>query len=351
MKKQHELVPRLAQIGKGSYIDPGAIIEEPENISIGENVIIKAGVVLRPENGSIHIGNHVTINHFSVIHGKGEVEIGDWSMIAPHVGIFAQNHCYSSFKEPITLQENTGYGITLMGDNWIGANSVILDNVTLGKGTIVDAGAVVTKSFPMGYIISGNPAEKIKERLADNTKWQHVTEERFSPLRTPDEYLDYVEQRAEYAKRFLHKDDLVLDVGCGEGYITNKLRENCQRIIGIDYSEDALKVGKKLYNLEAFHMNTTHLVFDDNLFDKVICFEVLEHLTRLQARKTLSEIHRVLTKGGLLIGSTPIRTTPSSEPKLYAHIYEYSKAELQQILCEKFKIRQIENTFFLAEKS
>jgi acetyltransferase-like isoleucine patch superfamily enzyme len=47
---------------------------------------------------------------------------------------------------------------------WLGANSIILPGVTLGRNTIVGAGSVVTKSFPDGWcIIAGNPARMIKE--------------------------------------------------------------------------------------------------------------------------------------------------------------------------------------------
>ena len=102
------------KIGKNSFVSPYAIIEQPENIFIGDNVQIKPGVVLRPETGQITIGNNVVINHYTVIHAKGGVEIGDWCVIAPHCGIYAQNHLHDSFDIPITKQPNIGIGITLM---------------------------------------------------------------------------------------------------------------------------------------------------------------------------------------------------------------------------------------------
>ena len=56
-----------------------------------------------------------------------------------------------------------------MGDNWLGAGAIILDGVTLGKGTVVGAGAVVTRAFPMAKIIAGNPARVIKDRAPQGT--------------------------------------------------------------------------------------------------------------------------------------------------------------------------------------
>lgn len=55
-------------------------------------------------------------------------------------------------------------GITLGDDVWIGANSVILPGVTIGRGAVIGAGAVVTKDIPEYAIAVGNPARVIKYR-------------------------------------------------------------------------------------------------------------------------------------------------------------------------------------------
>ena len=46
---------------------------------------------------------------------------------------------------------------------WIGMNSIILKGVTIGKGAVVAAGSVVTKSVPPMTVVGGNPAEVIKK--------------------------------------------------------------------------------------------------------------------------------------------------------------------------------------------
>jgi acetyltransferase-like isoleucine patch superfamily enzyme len=336
-------------IGRNSIIAPQAFIEQPENIYIGDNVQIKPGVVLRPEDGFIDIGNHVVINHYTVIHAKGGVEIGDWSIIAPHCGIYAQNHSFDSFETPITKQPNKGIGITFMGDNWLGGGAIVLDGVTLGKGTVVGAGAVVTQSFPMAKIIAGNPARVIKSRFPED-QWDFQKVERCSVGMTPSEYWSYIDRRAEFCARYLKPEDVVLDVGCGEGYLTNKLKRRCKTMIGIDYAEDAIQKAKRFPGVEYYHMNATDLRFDDERFDKILCLELLEHLSSLQARKGISEMYRVLKKGGMMIGSTPIRTSPGSIPSCYAHIYEYSENELRELLGHFCDIQFVEKDFFGARK-
>ncbi|MBW1991276.1 MAG: methyltransferase domain-containing protein [Deltaproteobacteria bacterium] len=336
------------QIGRNSFISPQAIIEQPENIAVGDHVQIKAGVVLRPETGFIVIGHHVVINHYTVIHAKGGVEIGDWCVIAPHCGLFAQNHSFDSLEVPITKQPNVGRGITLMGDNWLGAGAIILDGVTLGKGTVVGAGAVVTKPFPMAKVVAGNPARIIKDRVPQE-KWDFHKSERCSVTGTPEEFWPYINQRAEFGKKYLKPMDVVLDLGCGEGYLTDIFRKTCRHIVGIDYDENAVRLAQERYGLECHHMVCTDLQFEAESFDKVTCFELLEHLTRLQAKKTVAEIHRVLKRGGLLIGSTPIRVTPDPAPSTYSHIYEYTAPELR-VLLKSFSHIEICGDFFVAAK-
>ena len=62
---------------------------------------------------------------------------------------------------------NNDLPVVIEDDVWCGANVTILKGVTIGHGSIVAAGAVVTKSFPPYSIIGGVPAKLIKKRLSD----------------------------------------------------------------------------------------------------------------------------------------------------------------------------------------
>lgn len=97
------------------------------------------------------------------------------------------------------------------------------------------------------------------------------------------------------------KIETVLDVGCGEGFTLNKLKEKKIGKIheGIDYSKEAIALGKKTYsNLHIFEGDICDLKYKDNSFDLVICSEVLEHLEDPQ--KALKELVRVSKKYILL---------------------------------------------------
>ncbi|MNK10372.1 Maltose O-acetyltransferase [compost metagenome] len=92
------------------------------------------------------------------IQGGGKVYIGDYTQIAPNVGIISANHDLHDSRKKI--QKTVVIGKYC----WIGMNAVILPGVILGDFTIVAAGAIVSKSFEEGYcVIGGNPAKKIKD--------------------------------------------------------------------------------------------------------------------------------------------------------------------------------------------
>lgn len=125
------------------------------------------------------------------IQGIGKVFIGDYTRIAQNVGIISSNHdLYDTSKHNIESK-------VIIGNYcWLGMNSIVLPNVTLGDFTIVGAGAVVTKSFPEGYcVIGGNPAKIIK--LLDK--------EKCIPYKNEPEYIGYIKKSRfeEFRKRNL----------------------------------------------------------------------------------------------------------------------------------------------------
>lgn len=87
-------------------------------------------------------------------------------MMAPDVIIIGENHQFSRLDVPMRLQGYQEYPPVYIDDDvWIGARVIILPGITIGKGSILGAGSVVTKDVPPFSIVAGNPARIIRNRL------------------------------------------------------------------------------------------------------------------------------------------------------------------------------------------
>ena len=93
------------------------------------------------------------------IQGINGIEIGDYCIFAPGVGIISASH------DPTKLDSHVPASPIRIGHHcWVGMHAVILPGVQLGEHTTVGAGSVVTHSFPEGHcVIAGNPARLIRK--------------------------------------------------------------------------------------------------------------------------------------------------------------------------------------------
>jgi len=152
---------KLRRLSSTTEIHRSAVIEDPKKVHIGEHVRIREGVIIRSGSG-VSIGDHTGLNPYVVISGR--VIIGKYNMIAPHAMLAGGNHEFRDRTVPMKLQGGRVKGIILEDDVWVGANSVIVDGVRVGKGAIVAAGSVVTEDVQPYAIVGGNPARVIKHR-------------------------------------------------------------------------------------------------------------------------------------------------------------------------------------------
>jgi acetyltransferase-like isoleucine patch superfamily enzyme len=165
------------RLGKGVYLDRGVYLHAlPGGITIGDHTFIMHHTMLHVFNfrnlpqAGITIGENCFIGEFNVVRGQGGVHIGDGVYTGPMVQFVAVNHVYSDLARPIREQGITAKGIVIEDDVWIGANTVVVDGVTIGRGSVIGAGAVVTSDIPPYSIAVGAPAKRIKDRrqLEDN---------------------------------------------------------------------------------------------------------------------------------------------------------------------------------------
>lgn len=147
-------------IGFYCYISSKSSVLNYANISLGKKVFINPFVTIWPV--SLQIGNNVQINPGTSIYGT--VIIGDNVMIAPNCMIVGGNHGFQNNNVPMIEQKSTEKGIIIEDDVWIGANCVVLDGVRIAKGSVIGAGAVVTRDTEPYSINLGSPSKMVKIR-------------------------------------------------------------------------------------------------------------------------------------------------------------------------------------------
>ncbi len=148
-------------LSKTCFISPLASVRNHDQVFLSPNCIINRNTIIW---ASVRIGKNFQLNPGSCIYGN--VVIGNYVMVAPNVMIAGGSHGTSSTELPMMLQDDISQGIVIGNDVWIGANSVILDGVTLGDGSIIGAGSVVAKNTIVEpySIYTGNPARLLKHR-------------------------------------------------------------------------------------------------------------------------------------------------------------------------------------------
>lgn len=129
----------------------------------GRKIYLYFPLTIRGEH-NVSIGDNTVIDAYVHIWGNGGVTIGRDVLIASHCCITSLTHDSSAalfrqktIAKPVIIEDNV----------WLGYNVTVLPGVTIGKGSIIGAGAVVTKDIPPNSIAVGNPAKVIKQRRVD----------------------------------------------------------------------------------------------------------------------------------------------------------------------------------------
>lgn len=133
------------------------------SFDVGDNVRINENCYIRHPS-KLKIGNNVSIWPMTYIECSGGVYIGNDVSIAHSVTIMSEEHLYKAHAVPIKDQGIVYSSVHIEDDVWIGAKAIILSGVTIGRGAIIGAGAVVVRDIPENSIAVGVPAKVIKKR-------------------------------------------------------------------------------------------------------------------------------------------------------------------------------------------
>lgn len=125
--------------------------KETENVAVFTPIYINNGK-------NLHIGKNVFINFDCTFLTLGGITIEDDVLIGPKVSLITENHPL----DPQNRKGLIGKPILIKKNAWIGANATILPGVTIGKNSIVAAGAVVSKDVTDNVVVGGIPAKFIK---------------------------------------------------------------------------------------------------------------------------------------------------------------------------------------------
>lgn len=196
---------RFRECGSDVIVEPGVWIEHPENFVVGDRVRIRRGTTVIGNQEEVRLGSDVSIypnlfiqgtgrlivgnnvifypNNYFSLYGEGSfIQVGSHTHFAPACvlygvhGLTIGDYCALSANvvmatvghDPGTkgniVESSCGGPITMKNNSWVGANATILAHVTIGEGTIVGAGSVLTKDAEPNSIYLGAPARKVGTR-------------------------------------------------------------------------------------------------------------------------------------------------------------------------------------------
>ncbi len=162
---------------------------------IGEAVLIEPPIrIINPKNVFLHDHTHITDAYISALNARFIMK--KWSGAAVGLTVQTGNHAMivGRFYRSITdtdKPQNYDKDVIVEEDVWIGCNVTLLAGVTIGRGGIIAAGAVVNKSMPPYCVCGGVPARFIKFKWNIDQIMEHEIQ-----LYAPEERLDrkYLEE-------------------------------------------------------------------------------------------------------------------------------------------------------------
>ena len=155
----------------------------------GENCYIELPFRANWGGKNVHFGNGVYANFNLTLVDDGDIYIDDKVMFGPNVTIATANHPIDPGLREKAMQYNKP--VHICENVWIGAGTVIVPGVTIGKNSVIGADSVVTKDIPENVVAVGNPCRVLREigehereyfYKKERIDWENLGDISYTPL-------------------------------------------------------------------------------------------------------------------------------------------------------------------------
>lgn len=124
----------------------------------------------------------------------------------------------------------------------------------------------------------------------------------------PDRVKQFLEEEIIFVLEKISRNDVVLDLGCGYGRVSTRLIEKAKQVVGIDISEENIKLANNKFkfseSIDYFVMDASDLKFSDDFFDVTICVQNGISAFKIDPKRLISEALRVTKKTGIVLISS-----------------------------------------------
>lgn len=169
-------IPMNMEVGENTVFDSSSCFKKffsklPVGLKLGSNITLQSPALATEENGYIEIGDFSFISGAAII-ASHKIIIGKYVFMAGGVTIVDSDFhpldpadritdtiAISTVGNKALRPKFDAAPVFIKDEVWIGYNATILKGVTIGKGSVIQPGAVVLKTVPAGSIVSGNPAQ------------------------------------------------------------------------------------------------------------------------------------------------------------------------------------------------
>jgi maltose O-acetyltransferase len=149
----------LRQFERAATEDEGMLVLRALLGEVGPDAMVIAP--LRCDYGwNVTLGERAFLNCDVVILDCAPVRIGARALVGPRAQLIAADHPQTPEGRATGLE--SAAPVTVEDEAWIGAGAIVLPGVTVGRGSIVGAGSVVTRDVPPGVVAAGNPCRVLR---------------------------------------------------------------------------------------------------------------------------------------------------------------------------------------------